>query len=124
MFHNMLQAEDSTDIGWLLYSTQEMDSGALADEISDMIGINVGLRYKGINTGTRNVKNQNIVQALVVEASAQHKWEVQAALLQLYSRTMRDPSDYPNGIRLRFVKMKKAGVNQIKKGKMDKLRQR
>ena len=124
MYYNMLQAEDGTDIGWLLYSTREMDAGALADELSNIIGINVGLQYKGINTGTKTAKSQSLVRAIVVEASAQQKWEVQAALLKLYSRQIKDSSEYPNGIRLRFVKMKKAGVNQIEKSKMEKLRQR
>ena len=124
MFYNMLQAEDGTDIGWLLYSTRDMDAGALADELSDTIGVNVGLRYKGINTGTRNINPQNIVRALIVEASAQQKWQVQSALLQLYSRKMKDVHEYPNGIRLRFVKMKNSGVNKVEKSKMDKLRQR
>ena len=124
IFYNMLQEEDGTDIGWLLYSTREMDAGALADELTEMIGINVGLRFKGINTGTRTVNQQNLVRALVVEASSKKKWEVQGALLKLYSRQMRDPNTYPNGIRLRFVKMKKAGVNMVEKSKMEKLRQR
>jgi hypothetical protein len=38
LYYNMLQAEDAKDIGWLLYSTRETDVGALADEITDMIG--------------------------------------------------------------------------------------
>ena len=124
LFYNMLQAEDGTDIGWLLYSTRDMDAGALADELSDTIGINVGLRYKGINTGTKSANQHNIVRALVVEASAAFKWEVQAALLNLYSRKIKQPHEYLNGIRLRFVKMKKSGVNQVEKCKMEKLKQR
>lgn len=116
----MLQEEDGTDIGWLLYSTRKMDTEALADEISEMIGINVGLRFKGVNTGTQNVKLQNLVKALVVETSSKCQWEVQAALLKLYSRQMKDPNMYPNGIRLQFVKMKKAGNNLVEISKMDK----
>lgn len=56
MFYNMLQADDGTDIGCLLYSKREMDAGALADEISDIVGVHVGLRWKGINTGARKVQ--------------------------------------------------------------------
>lgn len=51
-------------------------------------------------------------------------WEVQRNLLKLYSRQIKSPQEYPNGIRLRFVKMKKSGVNKVEKAKMDKLRQR
>ena len=124
MFYNMLQAEDGTDIGWLLYSTREMDAGALADELSEIIGIQVGLRFKGINTGTKTAQSHNIVKALVVETSARQMWEVQRVLLKLYSRQINTPTEYPNRIRLRFVKMKKSGVNKVEKAKMDKLRQR
>ena len=51
MYYNMLQVEDGVDAGWLLYSTKEMDAGALADEISSYIGVQVGLQWKTINTG-------------------------------------------------------------------------
>lgn len=44
LFYKMLQVEDSSEIGWFLYSTKEMDVGALVDEISDLVGIQVGLR--------------------------------------------------------------------------------
>ena len=49
----MLQEEDAVETGWLLYSTREMDAGALADEITDVIGVNVGLRWKVISTGQK-----------------------------------------------------------------------
>ena len=56
IYYNMLQVEDATDIRWLLYSTREMDPGALADEIGDTIGQSVGLRWKNINNGIKNSK--------------------------------------------------------------------
>ena len=70
----MLQAEDAKDIGWLLYSTRETDVGALADEITDMIGYKIGLRWKNIPTGAK--KQENLVKALIVESSAKQKWQV------------------------------------------------
>ena len=124
MFYNMLQVEDSTEIGWPLYSTRAMDAGALADEISDHIGANVGLRWKVINTGTKVINKDKMVRALAVECSASIKWRCQAKLLKLYSRTMKSVRDYPNGIRLRYVKVKKSAVNMVEKSKMDKLRAR
>ena len=120
----MLQEEDGVEIGWLLYSTREMDSGALADEIGAKIGVNIGLRWKVINTGTRSINKENMVRALIVECSSKVKWHCQAKLLQLYSRAIKTVKDYPNGVRLRFVKMRKAGVNTVEKSKMDKLRER
>ena len=32
IFYKMLQVEEGTEIGWFLYSSREMDAGALADE--------------------------------------------------------------------------------------------
>jgi hypothetical protein len=52
LFYKMLQVEDSLEIGWLLYSTKEMDAGALVDQIEDIIGVKVGLRWKIINVGS------------------------------------------------------------------------
>ena len=43
LFYMMLQAEESTEIGWLLYTTREMDAGAMVDEIADLVGVKVGL---------------------------------------------------------------------------------
>ena len=37
---------------------------------------------------------------------------------------MKPVQEYPNGIRLRFVKVKSAAVNTVEKSKMDKLRNR
>jgi hypothetical protein len=49
LFYKMLQVEDSLEIGWLLYSTKEMDAGTLVDEIEDLFGLQVGLRWKIID---------------------------------------------------------------------------
>ena len=65
-----------------------------------------------------------MVRALSIEVSAKKKWKCQMALLKLYSRAIKDPSDYPNGIRLRFVKLKQSSVNHIVNSKIDKLRMR
>ena len=43
MFYNMLQEGDGTEIGWLFYSTKEVDTGTLTDEIMDINGINIGV---------------------------------------------------------------------------------
>ena len=55
----MLQEEDSTEIGWFLWSTRGMDAGALADEISDVLGFNVGLKWRVINTASRGQLPEN-----------------------------------------------------------------
>ena len=124
LYYKMLQVEDSSEVGWLLYSTREMDAGALADEIADMIGIKVGLRWKIISNGTRNNSDKTKVQALCIEVPAKEKWQCQKLLLRLYSRTIKAVNEYPNGIRMRFVKLKKDAINMKEKSKLDKLRER
>ena len=124
LYYKMLQVEDSSEIGWLLYSTREMDAGALADEIADMIGINVGLRWKTISTGAKNISEKTKVQALCIEVAAKEKWACQTKLLKLYSRSIQGTDKYPNGIRMRFVKLKKDAINMKEKSKLDKLRER
>ena len=44
----MLQAEETTFIGWFLYSTLSIDAGAFADAIYDEYKIEVGLRWMDI----------------------------------------------------------------------------
>ena len=124
IYYNMLQVDDAVDMGWLCYSTREMDAGALADEIMETINVPIGLRWKNINTGTRNTTAQNQTKALIVEVSSKNRWNCMTKLLRLYSRSMKPAQQYPNGIRLRFVKMKKDCINKAEKDKMDKLRHR
>ena len=121
-FYNMLQEEDGVEISWLLYSTREIDSGALADEVGDVIGVNVGLCWKGISNGTKKLSKDNMVRALSIEVSAKKKWQTQTKRLQLYSRSINKPEYYPNCVRLCYVKSKTSNVNHIEKSKLDKLR--
>ena len=76
-----------------------MDTSALADEIIDICGFNIGLGWKVMSTGTRQINKDNIVCALAVECSAKVKWRCQHKLLQLYSRATKPVQSYPNRIR-------------------------
>ena len=74
LYYQMLQVEHAKTIGWLLYSTREMDAGALADEIGEMIGTPVGLQWTTVNTGTRTIAEANKAKALSIEVSNQNRW--------------------------------------------------
>lgn len=124
LFRNMLQAENTSEIGFFLYSCREMDAGALADEIHDVCGFSVGLRWKTINNGKRNIPVKQQVKALIVEVDAKYRHKYQKALVQFYRRTTRDIHEYPNGIRLRFVKSWDDAINTTEKKKIEKLRLR
>ena len=125
MFYNMLQCESSSEIGWFLYSTQKMDSGALADEIADVMGVNVGLRWKMINLGTKGkVPEDKKVSTIAIEVDTKYKWQAQRRFIQFYGKEIQATDYYPNGIRLRFIKAKKDAVNAKERAKLDKLRER
>jgi hypothetical protein len=124
LFYKMLQVEDSVEIGWLLYSTKEMDAGALVDEIGDLIGLKIGLRWKIIDVGAKGkLPESQRIRALNVEVNAGERWDAQRKMIEFFGRTMK-PKDYPNGVRLRFVKNKKDGINSTEKSKIEKLRAR
>jgi hypothetical protein len=125
LFYKMLQVEDSTEIGWFLYSTKEMDSGALVDEIEDLMGLQVGLRWKIIDVGAKGkLPESQRVRALNVEVNTRSRWEAQRKLIEYFGKNAKNPKAYPNGIRLRFVKNKKDGINAAEKGKIERLRSR
>lgn len=125
MFYKMLQAESSSEVGWLLYSTRDMDQGALADEMSDILGFNLGLRWKVIDIGVRGkIPDSQKVHALSVEVEQSHRQDYQRKLIAMYGRAVKEVHEYPNGVRLRFVKQKSDCYNTNEKGKIDRLRQR
>ena len=121
----MLQVERPTSIGWLCYSTKEMVSGALADEIEDTLDLKVGLRWETINNNTkRDLKEKEKVFALEVETDREDKDVAQRRLLRFYNSVTRETKDFPNGIRLRFVKPYMEAVNSREKAKINALRNR
>ena len=73
LYHNMLQVENSSEIGFFVYSCREMDAGALVDEIEELFGFSVGLRWKTINTGKRNLPRNQQIKALIVEVDAKYR---------------------------------------------------
>jgi hypothetical protein len=125
MFYKMLQAESSSEVGWLLYSTRDLDQGALADEMSDILGFNLGLRWKVIDIGVRGkIPDSQKVMALSVEVEQAHRSRYQRKLISMYGRDVKEVHEYPNGVRLRFVKQKSDCCNTNEKGKIDWLRKR
>jgi hypothetical protein len=53
LYYKVLQVKDSVEIGWFLYSTKEMDTGALVDKIADLVGVKIGLQWKIIDVGAK-----------------------------------------------------------------------
>jgi hypothetical protein len=125
IYNKMLQVEESAIAGFLVYSHNDMDAGALADEISEHIGIPVGLRWRAIDIGIKGkIPDNQKVNALHVEVDKKNKMKAMKKLFELYPRTLVSTHLYPNGIKMRFVKNKSDAINIPEKRKIDKLRAR
>lgn len=122
IYRNMVQAEDIDDVGWLLWSTREFDAGALADEMKEIFGFEVGLRWKNIDQGIRNIPDEKQVKALTVELDATKKREQAKKIAQFYNRRNTNSDTLPNGVRMRFVKSIKDCTNRVDQAKVAKLR--
>jgi hypothetical protein len=73
LYYKMLQVKVSTDIGWFLYSTKEMDAGALVDKIEELIGVKVGLHWKIIDVGSKGkIPETQRVCALCVKVNSRY----------------------------------------------------
>ena len=123
MFERMLQVANTTEIGWLVYSTWQMEAKVLAQAIEKTINIAVGLRWKQISTGSRDpLPASQQVKALHVEVALENRVVAQKALLAVYGR--KHTGKYPNGIRLRFSLLIHAAHNLSTKAKLERLRAR
>ena len=102
MFNKTIQAESITQMGWLLYSFNNLDTKALADAISCQIGIKVGLRYKYINTDKYEPDREQRRKwmAVHVEVDSDDLRKATRGLKQLYSMSS---TEFPLGIRMRLV---------------------
>jgi hypothetical protein len=81
MFIRQLQVPKVVEIGWLCYSTRQMDTTELREEIAKYIGCPVGLRWRKIMTTTQRMvkkapktdgpklKDKENIQAIHVEIS-------------------------------------------------------
>jgi hypothetical protein len=125
IYYNMLQAETVVDVGYLLYSLRCMDAGALAEEIFDLYGIEVGLRWKVISQGLKGkIPADQRTSALHVEASLENKASTIKALLHLYGRKTTENSSKPNGVNFRFVTLRSSATSRASITKLDRLRVR
>ena len=123
----MIQAEETAFIGWFLYSTLNIDAGALADAIYDEYKIEVGLRWMDIRMNNQ-VKKQSTktkpVKALHVETEKSKGRSIMETLMKCYGRSFQTTRNFPNGIRLRFCKNLDNAAYKLEKTKLINLRSR
>jgi uncharacterized membrane protein len=93
--------------------------------MSDILGFNLGLCWKVIDIGIwGKIPDSQKVLALSVEVEQAHRSNYQRKLISMYGRDVKGVHDYPNGVRLRFVKQKSDCCNTNEKAKIDRLRKR
>jgi hypothetical protein len=98
--------ENATDVGWLLYSTRAQDKERLSQLLSELIGENVGVKWKPIRDTTANIKQKDLtsseekVKALHIECAVDRLQEVRDKLNVWYSSTSRR---FPDRTKMQLV---------------------
>ena len=123
----MLQAEETTFIGWFLYSTLSIDAGALSDAIYEEYKIEVGLRWMDIrmsHQGKKQPTKTKPVKAIHIETEKAKGRSVMETLMKCYGLSFESTRNFPNGIRLRFCKNLDNAAYKLEKTKLINLRSR
>jgi hypothetical protein len=103
IYFQTLQCEETTNIGWLLWSFRRLDTRKLEDEIWELYKINIALKYQNIalSTNRGDTANTDIVKALHIWTK---KSEADSATRlfnkDVYSKTV---DHFPLGIVMRFM---------------------
>jgi hypothetical protein len=104
-----LQRENTTKIGWLLYSLPSMDKNLLTHAIFEKTGVQVGLRWQMISLGkSGKLEEHQKVRALHVELdSATADKGDTSKIKKLYASSTRKQAqdEYPLGVHFRLVPM-------------------
>lgn len=123
IYRNMVQSEKTAEIGFLLFSTRQIDAGALSDEMSEQFEFQIGLKWKVIDTGEKGkILESRKVRALIVEVETTKKTAAIQDLLNFYNKKHDKREEYPNGIRFRFVQSIRECVNKRESAKVERLR--
>ena len=102
MYKKQLQVEETSQQGWLLYSTQALDNGALAAAIQEEIGVEIALRWKYINSinYVDDIEERRKWMALHIEVDSKEAKKAWRGLNRLYGR---QSTSFPLDIRMRLV---------------------
>ena len=101
-WYKTLQCEQTTAIGWFLYSPREIDTDMLAAAILKQLGVKVGLRFKtiAVQQGRQLLKDE-MIMALHVDIDSRFE-----TVDRLKIETMYDghrTKGWPLGIKLQLV---------------------
>ena len=96
-----LQCEKSIVIGWLLYSTIDMDKEMLASEILKATGVKVGLGYRTISVSSKEtLRKEQVVKAIHIEIDDRNYFGDNVRVEDLYRATSEE---FPLEIKLRYA---------------------
>ena len=100
-YKKALQCEKSAVIGWLLFSTLDMDRELLTAEIHKATGVTVGLRFRTISVNTKeSLSKDQQVGAIHVEIDETNYFGDKARVEDLYCANRED--NFPLDIKLRL----------------------
>jgi hypothetical protein len=116
-----LQCERSMCIGWLLYSTLDMDKEQLADEIRRTIGVKVGLRFRTISVNSKQqLSKEQMVPAIHIEIDEGHHTRDKDKISKLYESKKTD--GFPLGIKMRLCPQVQDATDPATSTKFDRVR--
>ena len=107
-----IQAEQVATIGWLLYSTRQMDTDILKALLEERMPFSVGLRWRSIS--------KTKIPAIHIEVAKHNLHAAHTMFSRIYSSEPSDPV-YPGGIRLRFVIDVNFATNSDVKAKISRM---
>ena len=88
LYRRSVQAEYIPGVGWLLYSTRDIDCAALQSAIEKRLGNKYedGCRFKMISVGRRGaVPKENQIKAIHIECDTSVHFDVKVALSKIYA---------------------------------------
>jgi len=98
--------ENTTDVGWLMYSTRAQDEERLSALLSEITGENIGVKWKPIRSSNASIRKKDQpppevnVKALHVECAVDRLQEVRDKLSRWYGSSSRQ---FPVGTKVRLV---------------------
>jgi hypothetical protein len=104
LYPHSVQAENISAIGWLLYSTRDVNCAFLQSALERRFKrrFEVGCHYRMISLGHRGaIPKDEQVKAIHIECDSAVQFELKAALSKIYASATNE--EYPNGIRMRLV---------------------
>ena len=117
----LLQCKRSICIGWLLYSTLDMDREQLAEEIRRKIGVKVGLRFRTISVNSKQkLTKEQMVGAIHIEIDERNYASNKAKLLQVYDS--KQSQGFPLGIKMRLCPQVQDATDPTTSTKFDRVR--